>query len=250
MLPSMHHEKTLFDGDTDFEHYQIIEMVYNGHKARVLFSGQRSAAQSAMPIDGSSDLLFDYNERFMELTTQLKPKRLLLIGGGAFTLPMAILKNLPDIYVDVVERDPKLQILAEKYFGLKKSKKLNVFHEDGYKFLENNNRSYELILVDAFTHNVIPKTFSTVKFANLLKANLSSNGAAAINIISAYHGPNSEIIIKQIKNYKSAFNHTTVFPADKMLSYWISQNFLIVVDNKLRKQKYKFRFEALPEPIS
>jgi hypothetical protein len=58
-------EKILFDGNTKFAHYQVIDMHYVGRPARVLFSGQRAAAQSAIPRDGNPAMLFDYNQRFM-----------------------------------------------------------------------------------------------------------------------------------------------------------------------------------------
>jgi hypothetical protein len=119
-------EVVLFDGNTKFDHYQVIDMIYIGRKSRVLFSGQRSAAQSGIPRDGKRTMLFDYNQRFLELVGALMPKNILLIGGGAFTLPVEILKFFPNITVDVVERDPELANLAKEFFGLKPNKNLNI----------------------------------------------------------------------------------------------------------------------------
>jgi spermidine synthase len=238
-------ENIVFETDTKFGHYQVVDMVYVGRKARVLFSGRRAAAQSGIPKDGNPAMLFDYNQRFLELTESIKPKTLLLIGGGAFTLPTAILQNLPNTKVDVVEHDPGLVSIAKKYFGLPTDKRLKTISGDGRKYLESTQRVYDLILIDAFTNSVIPPGLSTKEFVELLQEHLSKNGVSASNIISAYHGPHDSVIKQQYATYKSVFRHTDIFPADKILSYWISQNFLLISTNKLIRPKYSLRFASL-----
>jgi spermidine synthase len=242
-------EVVLFDGDTKFDHYQVIDMVYIGRKSRVLFSGQRSAAQSGIPRDGKHTMLFDYNQRFLELVGALKPENILLIGGGAFTLPVEILKFFPDTAVDVVERDPELAKLAEKFFGLKPNKNLHIVFADGREYLEKTTKTYDLILLDAFEHSVIPHALSTNGFVALLQARLSKKGVVAVNVISAYHGPNNSVMKNQYATYKSVFKHADIYPADNSLSLWISQNFLLVATDKLIKPKYNLRFGSIKPPI-
>jgi spermidine synthase len=242
-------EKIIYETDTKFEHYQVVDMVYVGRPARVLFSGQHSAAQSGVPTDDNPAMLFDYNQRFLELVGSLKPHSILLIGGGAFTLPMEILKYFPDTKIDVVERDPGLKDLAQKFFGLKKNKTLKIYFGDGREYLQNTDNVYELILIDAFVHSVIPKSLSTQEFATLIKLHLSKKGVTAINVISPYHGLHNSVIKQQYATYKSVFKHTDIFPADKTLSLWISQNFLQISTDKRIKPKYNLRFAGLQPPV-
>ena len=63
-----------------------------------------------MAVDDNPLLLFDYNQRLFELVTNLRPKSLLLIGGGAYTLPSALLAALPKLEITVVEVAPHLMI--------------------------------------------------------------------------------------------------------------------------------------------
>jgi hypothetical protein len=242
-------ETILFDGDTEFDHYQVVDMFYTGRAARVLFSGQRSAAQSGIPQDGGYAMLFDYNQRLLELVGSVKPKNILLIGGGAFTLPIEILKYFPDTKIDVVERDPGLKELAEKFFGLKKNKNLKIFFGDGREYLQTTNNTYGLILVDAFVHSVIPKTLSTQEFAGLVKLHLDKKGVAAVNVISPYHGLYNNVIKQHYATYKSVFKHVDIFPADKTLSLWISQNFIQIATDKVVVPKYNLRFASLQPPV-
>jgi spermidine synthase len=241
-------EKILFDEDSDFEHYQVVDMVYMGRKARVLFSGRQSAAQSGVAHDDNQDLLFDYNQRFLELVSTLRPKRLLLIGGGAYTLPMVLIDSLPDIHVDVVERDPKLLEIAKRFFGLKPNKHLKIIHGDGLKYLKTNTKSYDVILVDAFVHNKIPEELSDKEVIGYIHSNLKKDGVVAANIISSYRGPSDEVLRTHFNGYRHVFDSAHIFPADRIISEWMSQNFLIIAQKGKKQLDYGLRFSAL-EPL-
>jgi spermidine synthase len=242
-------EVILYEIDTDFDHYQVIDMVYVGRKARVLFSGQRSAAQSGIPRDAVHTMLFDYNQRFLDLINYLKPQNILLIGGGAFTLPMEILKYFPGTKIDVVERDAQLKIIAERFFGLKPHKNLNIIFNEGREYLQHTDENYDLVLIDAFSRSTIPKSLATREFVQLLSSRLSKKGTAAVNIISSYHGPKDQALKVQYATYKSVFRHIDIFSADTSLSLWLSQNFLQISTNRRLKPKYGPNFKSLHPPV-
>jgi spermidine synthase len=242
-------EKILFDGDTKYGHYMVVDTVYVGRLARVLFSGRRAAAQSAIPKDGNPAMLFDYNQRFLELVISVKPRNILMIGGGAFTLPMQVLKLFPSAKIDVVEHDPELVEIAKQFFGLKKHNNLKIIFGDGRDYLNSTSNLYDLILIDAFSGNSIPRPLSTIEFADLLSSRLSKNGVCALNVISAYHGPNNETLKNHYATYNSVFRHVDIYPADRALSFWISQNFLQVSTNKRSRPKYNLRFGELQPPV-
>jgi spermidine synthase len=243
-------EQLIYEVDTQFGHYQVVDMVYSGRPARVLFSGQRAAAQSAIPKDTNARMVFDYNRRFLELVSSQKPKSILLIGGGAFTLPIEVLKFFPNTRIDVVEHDSMLAKIANRFFGLKPNKNLNIINNDGREYLTSTNQNYDAILIDAFTHNIIPPTLSTKEFIQLLSQHLTKNGVVASNIISAYHSPNNNLIKQQYATYKAVFRHVDLYPADNVLSLWISQNFLLIATNKLLKPKFNLHIASLKPPIS
>ena len=235
----------IFDGDTELEHYQVIDTIYEGRQARVLYSGQRHTAQSGIAKDGKPDLLFDYNQRFLELLESVPAERLLLIGGGAYTLPMALLHKFPQLQIDVVEIDAGLQRLAERFFGLKQDQRLHIIHENGRDYLEHSTQNYDVILLDAFTQSNIPESLTDAAAVRLLHKHLTGNGVAAVNIISPYYGPNSGFIRAQVELYASTFRMVEVRPAGRAIfSLWLPQN-LVLIAQKGNYHELNLRYGKL-----
>jgi len=242
-------DRIVFDGDTAMEHYQVIDTVYEGRLARVLYSGQRHTAQSGLARDGQPDLLFDYNQRFLELLESVPAQRLLLIGGGAFTLPTALLESFPDLHVDVVEIDPGLTQIAERYFGLKPSERLAIIAADGGEFLQQNKQAYDVILIDAFSHASIPETLRSVSVVQHVHRSLTPDGMAAMNIIAPYYGPNNSLIREQLESYSHYFRKVETYPAGRALfSLWLPQN-LVLIAQKGREHELHLRYGKLPEKL-
>jgi spermidine synthase len=244
----MTENKVLFEGDTAYGHYLVVDTIYSGRPARVLFSGTRQAAQSGEARDDKPELLFDYNERFMELVRGLKPRRILLIGGGAFTLPKALQAELPDGILDVVELDGKLFDIAQAHFDFKPAPQTHVYIGDGREFLQNTSEQYDLILIDAFMHDVVPEPLQTVEAAKDLEQHLRPGGLVAMNIIAAYYGQRSAVLRRQIAAFQTAFSAIQIFPAGRGQSLWIPQNFLLTTQNSHRELQEYLRYEALSVP--
>ena len=236
----------VYETDTPHGHYQVWDMVYGGRPARVLYSGQRQAAQSGIARDHKPELLFDYNQRFYELVSALLPARMLLVGGGMYTLPTALLAALPSLQIDVVEVDVGLDDIAARYFDLKPNPRLRIIHVDGREYLDNNKKPYDLILVDAFSHEMTPSSLSSREAAAEYKRNLTSNGVLAANTITAYYGRAAKVIKTQVEAYSTYFKAVAVFPASQQYSLWTPQNLVVVAQaGKQRPIQEYLRYPAL-----
>ena len=239
----------LWEGDTAFEHYQVTDTVYDGRPARVLYSGDRRAAQSGLAQDTESDLLFDYNQRLFELVTNLDPTRLLLIGGGVGTLPTALLAALPTISIDVVELDSGLTDLAYRYFDLPKDDRLRVFHTDGRLYLEETRETYDVIVVDAFNHTAIPHNIKTFEAFQAYNKHLTSGGILAMNIISGYYGPSAKILKEVCAASTQFFSDVDVFLASRGYSLWLPQNFVLAAQKGISLPLQAYVRHAAVNPI-
>lgn len=240
--------RILYEGSTDLGDYQVAETIYGGRHAIVLYDRDRRAAQSGKPLDDDDDMLFDYNERFMELARGLLPKRVLLIGGGAFTLPQVLQDELPDLVLDVVELDSGLYDIAEGFFGFKKGEHTTVHVGDGREFIDTTTNVYDLIYIDAFNETSIPTSLQTLEAASSLKRILAPKGVVAMNIIAAYHGQRSAVLRRQIAAWETAFTNLLLMPASTGDSLWLPQNFVLTAHNTKHSLEMYFRHAALDVP--
>jgi len=238
----------VWEGETVYGQYQVVDTLYDGRPARVLYSGDRRAAQSGLAKDDLPDLLFDYNQRMFELATNLVPSTILLIGGGVGTLVTALLRALPDIRIDMVELDEQLTQLGYDYFDLPVDARLNIFHTDGRAFLREHAACYDMILVDAFNHTTIPKDLKTIEAFQAYAAHLRQNGVLAVNVISGYYGSNAQVLQHMYAAAVHAFSAVDIFLASRGYSLWLPQNFVLTGQNgDIHLQDY-VRHQAVDAP--
>jgi spermidine synthase len=239
-------QHVLWEGDTAHGHYQVVDTPYDGRPARVLYSGDRRAAQSGVAQDDNPDLLFDYNQRLFELVNGLAPSRLLLIGGGVFTLPAALLPALPELRIDAVEPDAQLTELAYAYFDLPVDDRLTIFNTDGRSFLREHGGRYDMVVVDAFSHTTIPKEIITRQAFRAYAKHLASGGVLAMNVISAYHGPQAHVLARAYAAACETFGAVDTFLASRGYSLWLTQNFILTAQAGQRVPLAKYmRYEAV-----
>lgn len=220
-------QNIVYAGSSEFGDYRIIDMNYEGRPARVLFSGDH-AGQSGIALDNDPELLFDYNQRFLEIVESLRPGRVLIIGGGAFTLPTALIERFPKIKVDVVEIDGLLYDLATKYFNATTDRRLRIFNEDGRRYIECTRDSYDLVILDAFDGYTIPRSLITLEAAQRYARILKRGGVVAVNFIAIYKSLRTALAHNLFVTFARVFVSTQIFPADR--GYWThaEQNLLLV----------------------
>lgn len=224
----MTRDSILFDEHTDLNHYQIVECIYNGRPARVLYSGgNRRAAQSGIPLDGKPEPLFDYNQRLMELIQGVRPKNLLVLGGGALTLPVAARQVYPKLLIDVVELDGQLPEISRQHFGFRSDRLLKIHIGDGLAFVKKEKTPYDMIIVDVFHDTVIPESFQTDEAMENLRQRMSKKGIVAINAIGALEGERSTVLRRLQAGLQAHFPKASIFPAAHGLSPWSVQNFIM-----------------------
>jgi spermidine synthase len=238
----------IIDIETEYDHYTVMNTVYNGRPSRMLYTNKRQAAQSGLALDEHSELLFDYNERFMDLARGLQPKNILLIGGGAFTFPKAVNENFPNTAIDIVELDKSLLDIAKQHFYFEPNDQTRVFIGEGQAYLQSTKERYDLIVLDVFNHTEIPRAFQTLSIAKNLNNALRPSGLIAMNIIAAYHGERSATLKRQTAAFQSIFTKVEIFPAEKQRSLWLPQNFILTARNYSEEIDYYLRYGPLSLP--
>lgn len=116
------------------------------------------------------------------------PKRVLIIGLGGGTLPMAIREFLPDANIDVAELDAAVVKAAREYFPFKEDPKLKVHIDDGRVFVKKAVKAgvpYDLVMLDAFEDDYIPEHLLTREFLLEIKSIMTPGGVIAANTFSS-----------------------------------------------------------------
>ncbi len=204
------------DLDTDYQRLQVIDArePEKGRPVRILKS-EEANTQSAIYLD-SDELLSEYLHYFDLVRFTGRPlRRVLMIGAAGFVYPMHLLREMPEITIDVVEIDPAMTGIARHYFGLKESTRLRIFHEDGRTFVNRAARQspgvYDAIFLDAFQTRVPPFQLLTVEFARNLERLLSPQGIVALNFIARADGSELGLGPSVIRTYSGAFPSLRVF---------------------------------------
>lgn len=229
--------KTLHTAESPFGRYKVVDMTYNGRPARVLF-GNRDSPQSGAAKDDEPELLFDYNQRLLEMIMSHRPKRLLIIGGGAFMLPIAAFYQFPKTVIDVVEIDPLLIKIARDYFDLPDDPRLRVHAMDGADFVAQSKTRYDMIIIDAFSGYTIPSVLIDATAAKQYARHLKRSGVVAINLISEYKARHADLAHTLVETFSKTYQDTALFPADPEYLSGVQQNLLFVAGRMIPSFDY------------
>jgi spermidine synthase len=149
--------------------------------------------QGAMRIARPWHLELDYTKEMMASLllrddTQF-PRRVLLIGLGAASITKFLYRNYPLAKLTVVEIEPRVVAAARQFFKLPEDpKRLNIVIADGAQFIAENDKSYDLILVDGFDEDARPGELDTLPFYQMCRARLNDNGIMAVNLLGRSRG--------------------------------------------------------------
>ena len=198
--------RVVYETQTPYQELRVVDL---GDTRTLYLDGQR---HSAMDLDDPDRHVFDYTRYFhLPLLMTDDVDRVLFIGGGGFTGP----KHFADEYnvtVDVAEIDPEVINTAERYFSLEESERLNVYNVGGREFLRETNRTYDLIVLDAYRKDKVPFQLTTQEFMELASSRLDDDGVLFANLISAPTGPASKFYRAEYKTMARAFPRVYSFP--------------------------------------
>lgn len=215
---------TVYETQTPYAHLQVVDE--DGVRTMYL----DGAPQSAMYVDGRDGYPFEYSKYLhIPMLMQSDVDRVLFIGGGGFSTPKRYLEEYPNVTVDVVELDPEVIDAAKQYFAVPDSPRLNIYRGDGRNFLEGSNRTYDVIVLDAYRKDRVPFQLTTVEFMHLASDHLDQDGVLVANLISARSGSGSGFFRAEFKTMQQAFDHVYAFPTSDTP---LLQNIEVVATNR------------------
>ncbi len=168
----------------------------------------------------SSMLLGDIFETTMEyigyllISLAVKPDaaRVLVIGLGGGSLVKRLWRDYPEMFIDACELDPDVVQVAICYFGLPEDERIRITVGDGREFVQLTRDTYDIIVVDAFDDDRVPRTLTTEEFMRECRDILSPDGVIAYNVFGAVYGPHSRQFRSFHRTASNVWRHVWTFP--------------------------------------
>ncbi|MBM3309576.1 MAG: methyltransferase [Candidatus Altiarchaeales archaeon] len=160
--------------------------------------------------------------------------RVLFLGCGAGVMPSGILRNYPQVQVDVVDIDGEVFKAAEVFFNLSESERMRFHVNDARMFVKNSEGKYDLIVMDVFSStHAVPFHLTTREMVVELERHLNDDGVLFFNVISSINGSQSLFFRSVYKTVGSVFPTVYVLPVKKNAS--VMNNIILIATKSNRK---------------
>jgi spermidine synthase len=235
--PVVDADTIVYQSDGLYQQITIYEGAYLGRPARFLLLDRSESG--AMFLDSSDpvDLVYDYT-KYYSLYKIFTPRlrNALVLGGGAYSIPKALLHEVPAVIVDVAEIEPSFLELAKRYFGAADSPRLRNYVEDGRRFLQESDTQYDLIFGDVYySYFSVPPQFTTREFFALARSRLRGEGVFIANMIGDLSRREPSLIMAEIRTFQTVFPNSYFFAVESAERTDQLQNITLVGYNSDRR---------------
>tara|TARA_R110002110_G_scaffold248571_7_gene464731 strand:+ start:92 stop:991 length:900 start_codon:yes stop_codon:yes gene_type:complete len=176
----IHKEKSLYRN--------IVVKEEAGRRCLVFTVKRGDRNQTCMDLQTPKKLVFPYVRMTLAgLLINPEPERVLIIGLGGGSIPVALNEMYPDAVIDVVEIDEAVVRVARRFFNFQENEKLKVHVADARVYTKRaglQGKKYDLIILDAFTGDYIPEHLMTKEYLEETQALLADPGVLVANTFS------------------------------------------------------------------
>ncbi len=197
--------------DTPSAHYEIHEgVIRDSDRMRLLTTGPRGA-QSGVYIGQPDRLAFWYTEEIARLVGEINKKNsMLILGGGAFTLPQHLAAEYPGSTIDVVEIDPVLVDIAREHFYYRAPSNVNEIFNDARQYVNSTKSKYDIIIVDVYGDTSVPFSLLTREYGDQIARILNDDGHVLVNAIAGFSQQCKPLLLAidqpYSRHYKNAYH--------------------------------------------
>ncbi len=172
-------EGLLYEGESVYNYLRV----QDDPQRTVLSTNVLFGVQSVLEkTDNLTGMYYDYAlaAPFMTRTDAKKAQDVLILGMGSGTYARQLLRVLPGTKVAGVEIDRKITDLAHQYFQL--PPQVPVTEYDGRAYLNETDKKYDVIMVDAYQDITIPFQMSSREFFRSVRTHLKPGGVLVVNL--------------------------------------------------------------------
>lgn len=205
-------EALVYETRSEFSHIRIRDRGAHRTLYFVRDSGEE-VLETSIDLQAPHRLQVAYTRlMFVSFLYRPQPVAGLVVGLGGGAMMRFLNHFFPEVRVDVVEIDPAIVAIAEKYFGTRSRPGTRIFTEDGFEYLRRTTERYGVIYMDAFLKpgagtdpTGVPLRLKTIEFLRSLHRLLEPGGLVVFNINVSPETPTD------IANIRAAFPSVDVF---------------------------------------
>ena len=147
--------------------------------------------------------------------------RVMVMGGGGYSLPKYLAAFVPAARTDVVEVDPAITAIAREFFfldeclektGAQKDGRLRLVNDDAWAFLRAATEPYDVIVNDAFSGKRPLGPLTSAEGANVVRSRLAEDGVYLANVRCACTGRGSGPLREVEEAFCREFAHVGYVP--------------------------------------
>lgn len=208
--------ETVYSAEGDYGRIEVVEGMQGGRIVRYLRQDRNWSGGVYADGEGFVHPVFSYIGLYRLFSPD--PRRALFLGGGAYVMPAELLRLEPDVQIDVVEVEPSLYPLAQRFFNLPESDRITNHVSDCRRFVEQSAQSYDIIVSDVYSVYAPPPGCSTQEFFEAVSAHLSADGMFMANLLGGLSPEDSGRTIGLVRTIHDVFPNVYVFATDSATS--------------------------------
>lgn len=237
---------------TKFGPALVFDSEANGHVVRLLNVRGTFQSLSYTSDDDWHELVTLYHQYFAEVVDVAGGvKSACVIGGGGFSFPKWLVAHCPRTEVDVVEVDPAIIRIARESFFLdrledefhaERDGRLRIACADGWEFLRQSDRRWDLVVNDAFSGKRPLGPMGTEEGARIIHEHLSDDGIYLANLICPLEGRRSRPLDETLRVFGREFSRLYLIPERPEEPRKDGDNVLVASDRALGiSERYRVR---------
>lgn len=190
--------------------YNTILVTEGADGLRTLRFERDGARQSVVKPDDPDHLELPYARAILAgLAYCPQAQRVLVVGLGGGTIPSFLRRHFPELAIDVVELDPAVFEVAQRYFGFREDARMRVVIADGREFLASSSQPYDLVFLDAFGRDSVPYRLTTQEFLEITRRAVTPRGAVVSNLWSRQ---TNRLHDAMVRTYQEVFAEVDLHP--------------------------------------
>ena len=203
-------KKVIYETRSRYNHI-IVEEDAKG--VRYLLFSKTGGYQSARKPGEVDRLELPYSRVMMAgLACIEEPRRALVVGLGGASIPTFLHQRYPKMRIDCVEIDAEVVSVAKRFFGFQEDDFLRAHVADGRKYVEKSTERYDVIFLDAFGNDFVPRHLTTREFLRAVRKRLSPKGLVVANV---WGRRSNALYDSMIRTYKAVFEQVYLISVPK-----------------------------------